>query len=187
MQIDLKTLGEISLDLETLQRGTPGITPRFGAALAEAASVCLDERGHSSPAWMVVRGTVDAKAELSWNSPDDQARRCWADAEVATEHGAYGVATLLVPEISGLTVVERSKKGTGFDYWLGERDDEGPLFQGKARLEVSGMRTGASGAVQSRVKQKLRQTEPSDGALPAIVVVVEFGTPQSLVATKCGM
>jgi hypothetical protein len=185
MQIELKTTGEISLDLEILASGTPGITSRFGAALAEAASVCLDERGHSSPAFMTVHGTLEAKAELSWQSPDDQARRCWADPEVATEYGAYGLATLLVPEISGLTVVERSKKGTGFDYWLGEKGDEGPLFQGKARLEVSGIRTGSDTAVESRAKQKLRQTQPSDGAVPAIVVVVEFGRPQSLVAKKC--
>jgi hypothetical protein len=135
---------------------------------------------------MTVRGTLEAKAEISWQSPDDQARRCWADPEVATEHGAYGVATLLVPEISDLTVVERSKKGAGFDYWLGEKNDGGPLFQGKARLEVSGIRTGSESAVESRVKQKLRQTQPSDGTLPAIIIVVEFGSPQSVVVRKCG-
>ena len=187
MRIELRATGEIALALETLESGTPGITPRFGATLAEAASVCLDERGHSSPTLMTVRGTLEAEAKLSWQSPDDQARRCWADPEVATEHGAYGVATLLVPEISDFTVVERSKKGTGFDYWLGEKNDDGPLFQGKARLEVSGIRTGSDNAVRNRIKKKLRQTEPSDGVLPAIVVVVEFGAPQSLVAEKCGM
>jgi len=92
----------------------------------------------------------------------------------------------LVPEISDLTVVERSKKGAGFDYWLGEKNDGGPLFQGKARLEVSGIRTGSESAVESRVKQKLRQTQPSDGTLPAIIIVVEFGSPQSVVVRKCG-
>jgi len=136
---------------------------------------------------MAVRGALEATAQLYWQSPDDQTRRCWADPNVATEHGACGVATLLVPEISDLTVVERSRKGTGFDYWLGEKNDEGPLFQGKARLEVSGIRTGSDSTVASRVKQKLRQTQPSDGSLPAIVVVVEFGSPQSVVANKCGM
>jgi len=37
-------------------------------------------------------------------------------------------------------VIERSRKGTGFDYWLGSADEVGELpFQNKVRLEVSGI------------------------------------------------
>lgn len=75
--------------------------------------------------------------------------------------------------------MERSAKGTGIDYWLGD-DAEGPPFQNKARLEVSGI-LRAEGNVETvvsgRVRAKQRQTQRSSGTLPACVVVVEFGSP----------
>jgi hypothetical protein len=73
--------------------------------------------------------------------------------------------------------VERSKKKTGFDFWLASRDSEVDLFQGLTRLEVSGIREGDSTALEARVRQKIKQTKVSDGQLPAVIVVVEFGLP----------
>ncbi|NTU43530.1 MAG: hypothetical protein HGA78_10895 [Nitrospirales bacterium] len=160
------------------------MTPTWGGSLSEAASVCLEDQGHANPIILKVNGDYMAQASIERDEVTEQMRRCWNDPEVATEHGAYGLAALLLPHVSGLCVVERSKKGTGFDYWLGSPDDA-PLFQGKARLEVSGIRKGTDAVVASRVKQKLKQTNPSDGILPAIIVVVEFGTPQSQVVNKC--
>jgi len=116
---------------------------------------------------------------LEWEPTDEQIRRCWADNEVATEHGAYGIAVLLVTELTGLTVVERSRKGTGFDYWLGPRDSAGPLFQQRERLEVSGIRRGTDAAVRSRLREKLDRLQRYGQSPPAIVIVVEFGTPRS--------
>jgi hypothetical protein len=174
----------IYLPLQLLMDGAPGITPGFGKGLAEAASVCLSGQGHVSPTPMVIGGVLTGDAQISWDAPNDQTRRCWADDDVTTEHGAYGVATLLISEISDLQVVARSKRRTGFDYWLGAKDDVGPLFQGKARLEVSGIRRGGNAAISRRVRDKLKQTQQSDGLLPAIVVVVEFGGPQSRVAER---
>jgi GrpB-like predicted nucleotidyltransferase (UPF0157 family) len=108
--------------------------------------------------------------------------RSWNDPEEATEYGAVAIAALLAKRETGHTVIERSRKGTGFDYWLG--NDSGTLFQQKARLEVSGIRHGNERAVQGRVRMKLKQTEPSDGSFPAYVVVVEFGTPLAEVRRK---
>lgn len=173
------------LALDDLGKGTPGVSPEYGRSLAQAAAVCLDSQGHSSPTEMPVKGDASAEVDLEWETPDERARRSWADMEFATEQGAYGIATLLVPKVSDWTVAERSRKGTGFDYWLADQDDEGPLFQNKARLEVSGILSGTDSTLNSRVKQKLEQTTPSDGALPALVVVVEFGGPTSKVAKKC--
>ena len=112
-------------------------------------------------------------------------RRCWNDDEVATEYGAYGIATLLVPRITNLQVVERSKKGTGFDYWLGSSMETETLFQNKARLEVSGIRAGSEATIVGRVRKKLGQTVKSDAALSVMVIVVEFSGPQSRVAKRC--
>ena len=57
-------------------------------------------------------------------------------------------------------------------------------FTEKARLEVSGIRTGSNSTVSARVEQKLRQISVSSGNLPGIVVVVEFGTPLARMADQ---
>lgn len=176
---------QLDLQLKELKSGAPGITPAFGEGLAEAASVCLEDRHHSSPTPMRISGELSGSAILEWEPPSSQIRRCWNDDEEATEHGAYGIATLLLPRVFDLEVVERSKKGTGFDYWLGSPTDTESLFQNRARLEVSGIRSGVESTVASRVRKKLRQTTQSDANLPAFVVVVEFGEPQSRIAKRC--
>jgi len=76
-----------------------------------------------------------------------------------------------------------SRKSGGFDYWLGERGD--PLFQKKARLEVSGILSGKRSDIRARIKQKREQTTASDHlSLPAYIIVVEFSTPTAQVETK---
>ena len=133
---------------------------------------------------MQVSGELAGHAVIEWEPTTGQARRCWNDDEVATEHGAYGIATLLVQQVADLQVVERSKKGTGFDYWLGSAAEEESLFQNRALLEVSGIRNATESRLAERVGKKLKQTERSDGVLPALVVVVEFGEPQSRIAKR---
>jgi hypothetical protein len=108
---------------------------------------------------------------------DDQTRRCYNDLQEATELGACGIAILIVCDLTGMVVIERSKKGPGFDYWLGEEDDGALPFAGKARLEASGMLSGSRSGVQTRVRQKRQQVRPSDHLAPGYVAVVEFGTP----------
>ncbi|MCP4695280.1 MAG: hypothetical protein GY862_00315 [Gammaproteobacteria bacterium] len=170
--------------LDELKEGTLGITPEFGACLAQAASVCLVDQGHSSPSNMEIKGEIEAIATVIWDSPTKQAIRCWNDDEIATEHGAYGIATVLVSHISGLQVIERSKKGTGFDYWLGAEDDTAPLFQQRTSMEVSGIRNGTKALVKRRVQEKLSRLEGSNSSLPAYVIVVEFSGPLSEIIKK---
>ena len=49
---------ELKLKLTDLRSGAPGITPAFGEGLAEAASVCLEDREHSSPTPMQISGEI---------------------------------------------------------------------------------------------------------------------------------
>lgn len=128
-------------------------------------------------------GTRGSHASIKWDAVDDQMRRSWNDRENATENGAYGIAILVVLKIKHLHVLEQSKKGTGFDFWLGSPDEDEP-FQNKARLEVSGIRKGSRAMISGRVDQKLKQTKKSGGKHPAVVVVVEFGTPQTHVVDR---
>jgi hypothetical protein len=172
-----------ALSLDSLVDGFPHIPPERGAMMVQAAVVCLDDQAHSSPVSLVVDGTVTASFSLTWSEEVTEAkRRFWNDLEEATQHGAYTVAILLIRALTGYTVIERSRKGTGFDWWLGTDDD---LFQRKARLEVSGILRGTPRRINSRIKARLGQTRQSDNlALTAYVVVVEFGTPRAKVVQR---
>lgn len=170
------------LDLGDLGHGLPAITRNFGKALAEAGGVCLESQGHVQGVQLLVRGYRNKRYPLAWPPVTDQTRRCWNDPEVATEHGAMGIAVLLAQKEIGYTVIQRSGKGTGIDYWMGEGQDVS--LEKKARLEISGIRSGSDQDVKVRIRQKLRQTDRSDGSLPTYVIVVEFGYPLAEVQKK---
>jgi len=132
------------LILTQLAEGLPAVTPAFGAALAEAGAICFEKQNHPNGVELNVDGAFTAKYKVYWQKVTDQMMlRCWNDYEVTTEHAAYGVAFLLICDLTEYTVIERRRKGDGFDYWLGEGKSEEKLpFQKKARLEVSGIRRG---------------------------------------------
>ena len=170
------------LNLNDLGNGLPAITPAWGSVLAQVAGVCLESQGHHQGVLLRVTGHLNSTHALNWPPVSAQALKTWADPQEATEYGATAIAVLLVKKEAGYAVIERSVKGTGIDYWLGH-EAEGPPFQNKARLEVSGiLNTEGSGrsvesAVAKRVREKLKQTQSSSGSLPAYVVVIEFGSP----------
>jgi hypothetical protein len=126
-----------------------------------------------------VDGELFGSYSVVFEPVTQQMIRCWNDDEVATECGAYAIAILLIVERTEYTVIERSRKGTGFDYWLGTDGDT--LFQAKARLEVSGIRSGDERDIDRRSLRKQRQVRPTSNPLPAYVVIVEFGTPRGRV------
>jgi hypothetical protein len=163
----------------------PGWSLTFGATCA--AAVCLDEQNHPNPVTLQIDGQYPCEIEIQWNAVDDTTRRFNADPEVATEYGAYGIVSLIMPHLTNLTVIERSikGKGCGFDFWLGSIDNLDTLFQRKARLEVSGIRNGSQSIIQSRVNMKLKQISPSDTLVPGYICIVEFGTPRSRIIEKC--
>lgn len=171
------------LRLDSLTEGFPHIPPECGASMAQAGAVCLENQGHGCGVRLAVEGTFTASFAIHWSAPVTEAmRHYWNDLEEATEQGAYGLAILLVRALTGYTVVERARKGTGFDWWLGNDDN---LFQKKARLEVSGILRGPAWRIRSRVTAKEVQTERSSSSgLTAYVVVVEFGTPKSKVVRR---
>lgn len=171
-----------NLVLESLASGFPAIPEVGGLNLAQAGAVCLNRHGHPQGVELKVTGDFAAIFHLYWPDVTEPMRRFWNDTEVAVEHGAYGIACLLIRCLTPFTVIERSRKGTGFDYWLGKEGDF--LFQRKARLEVSGIGKGSARQIARRVNIKLKQIARSDGALPAYVIVVEFSAPTSQVVKK---
>lgn len=185
---DSKSIATLHLnDLRQTNSERPGWSLTFGATCAEAAAVCLDAQGHPERVALQIDSIQSCTIELQWDAIDETIRRFNADQEVATEYGAYGIAALIMPRLTNLTVIERSVKGKGFgfDFWLGSIDDPDTLFQRKARLEVSGIRKGSEALLQSRVNMKLKQISPSDTLAPGYIAVVEFGTPKARIVKKC--
>lgn len=176
------------LAMSDLAGGIPALTPYWGGALAEAAATCFENQGHRSGVRMAVEYTASDTHrrgfKVRWDPVTDQTLRCCNDLQEATEYGAVGVAVLLTKELTEFTAIERSRKGTGFDYWLGHQREEVLPFQHAARLEVSGILSGDDADISARVKAKLRQTRRSDGTLPGYVAVVEFGRPEARVVRK---
>lgn len=171
------------LDLTVLSSDAfaPGLTAELGGAMGQAAAVCLDNQNHVSGVSFSVRGDWSRRFSISWTGPTEQARRAWGDMQDATEFGACGIAGVLITKVTDLTIVQRSRKGTGFDYWLGNKNNPVDLFQDTARLEVSGILVGDLSTVRTRTNQKLNQITKSNNHLPGYVVVVEFGTPHSVI------
>jgi hypothetical protein len=175
------------LNLHQLAEGIPALTRSLGEVHAECAAVCLEHQGHQESVELHVRGVKDVRFELSRPTVTDQMRRAHFDLQRATEYGACGVALLLAREVTGLTAIEQSRKGTGFDYWIGAADQPPStlVFQKSARLEISGLLSATEKQFAGRIRQKLRQSEPSDKTgLPAFAIVIDFGRPQAEVAER---
>ena len=192
------------LDLSELDTDDiPGVGRERGADLAKAGAVCLESQGHSPGVQLAVRGISESRYTLTWPEVTAQDRRTWADPDEATEDGAAGIAALLAIREIGYTIILRSYKSTGIDYWLGNSDQSDvtiaertmtsalqPLLEDdalivKGRMEVSGILHGDDQQISARTRLKLRQTDQSDSsALPAYVVVVEFGQPVAEVTRK---
>lgn len=181
----------------------PGTSPVYGAALAEACSVCLERSNHVSGVSLSVTGLGDGDYRLFWDAVTRQMFRTWTDSDEAVEHGAACLAEFIVKEKIGHMVLSRSYKGTGFDYLLGDRNvdevsnaeraatlewaevlrNDGLVV--RARLEVSGIMRGTDVQVRRRVSSKLEQMSVSDGwGVPGYAVVVEFGRPLAVIAER---
>jgi hypothetical protein len=170
-----------TVHLPDLRKGMPGITESFGDCLCDAASVCLENRQHASGVAMAVSGSLNSDPlRVTWESPSETALRCYNDLGFAAEFGAYGVAALVVERLTGYTVYERSRKGTGFDFWLAPKDAAAaPLFQEKRRLEVSGLLDGEESEFKRRMQGKLDQLANGGVELLGYGLVVHFGRPES--------
>jgi hypothetical protein len=172
-----------SLALEDLASNFPHIPPECGIALVQSPVLCLEGQGHASGVLLNVLGSCTTTFRLGWSMDVTEAmRRYWNDPEETVEQGAQAVSLVLLRSWAGLTVLERSRRGTGFDWWLAPADN---LFQATARLEVSGMMRGSTRRLNGRLKARVTQTERSDpSGLTAYVAVVEFGAPRAKVVRR---
>lgn len=173
-----------NLEIKEIEKGLPGITPTAAGQLSEACMVCLHRSNHPENVTMTLTGDVNKDYNIVWkDSFNEQVDRTYKDQEYATEHGAVCISALLAIKETDYTIIERSRKGTGFDYWLGY-ENEIP-FMKSARLEVSGIFKGGQKPLETRFKKKIKQTNQSDSInIPAYISIVEFSTPIAKFAQK---
>ena len=164
-----------TLSLRSLPNVTARITTTYLANLADAAAVCLDYHRHPQTTTLTVLGASEPDYGLTSFPVTPAMSQTWNDFQYAVEHGAYGIALLLLKETHGLVAVERSRKGTGFDFWMGTNTD--PLFQDKAFLEVSGILSGDRSRVSNRRNEKFIQVGQTSYPSKGFIVIVEFGNP----------
>ncbi len=167
-----------TLDLHSLNQVGSYLTREICDFFSQAAAVCLDNQNHTPGGLLKVEGDLSTQFQLSWQPVTPQMRDSWEDMQDTTEDGACGLAILMIQKLTEYKVIKRSRKQTGFDYWLGAKEDDNYPFQAKARLEISGLLKGSNRQIDQRVRNKIEQVKPSNYLkLPAYIVVVEFSTP----------
>lgn len=144
--------------------------------MAEASSVCLEDRGHGLFVQLDVEGLLEAGFEVERLAVDSRMKSSHRDENRATENGAYGISILVLYSLTGLRVLHQSRVNSGFDYFLAPEDE--PLFQAAARLEVSGIRNGTGREIRVRTREKLRQIQRSGIDEPVLIAIVEFSRPR---------
>ena len=157
-----------------------GVTAGLSAAFAEAASVCLG-RHYASPQQVRLRdGNEEWQVVIEWQSPDRRTRDGWANTDDATEYGAYGLALAAVELTRRMFAVRRAETRTGADYYLAVPAPQPDDLEASVRLEVSGTDQASEVAMETRLREKVRQAEQGSSNLPAIAAVVGFAVTKSL-------
>lgn len=176
------------LKLSDILQGMPGVSLVEGANLHECCVVELHRHGHTSPTIMKVSSEDDIDYNLLWNDVfDNQLDRTYSDRQYSIERSAVCISIILALHLTDYTVIERSRKGTGFDYMLGYKEDV--FYNPRARLEISGIsKETRSNSMNMRFEQKSRQTDISDSTnLPAYISIVELQTPKAIFEPKTPM
>jgi hypothetical protein len=179
----------VLIDLDSLPHQVPCLTPNWCRTLSEAAVFCLTSHQHTTNVRLLIESNVagtPASAELCWSIPVTEALRNTCQNEPqTTDFGAMALALLITLNLTEYTEFQQSKIGTGFDYWLGKKDE----FGFSARLEISGIRQKTSkNTVYSRLRIKQEQVSKSDYlGYPAYVIIIEFSEPGAAYMRKLAL
>lgn len=172
----------LEINLDELRKGLPGFTSIASSYLAEAATYCLNISGHKTGVNLTLEvGDEKKDVIVNWYSalPQD-VESTWQDEQELVEYAAVGIALPLVLTLSEYTDVQRARKGSGVDFWLGQKDENGfPILE--ALLEISGiLKKNSRNTVTARLQQKIRQARRSPYKnIPVYIVVIEFSIPMA--------
>jgi hypothetical protein len=167
-----------TLNFMTLSERHFGVTPAVSGTFAEAARVCLDRHHETPQDFKISDNGIETIAEAAWPPADPRTHAGWANRDVATEFGAYGLAIAAVEATRGLVAVARAEKLTGADYYLGAGNGMLEDLENCYRLEVSGTADGNISVIKNRLSQKIEQARNGASDKPAIAAVVGFAALQ---------
>ncbi|HFA52169.1 MAG TPA: hypothetical protein ENJ95_24390 [Bacteroidetes bacterium] len=114
---------------------------------------------------------------------EEDASKSWQDEDELVEYGAKAIALLLIEKFTEYKEFQRSAKGTGADFWIGETDEKG-FVNYMALLEVSGMKKETSdNRINARINNRIKRLEKmAHKNIPYYIVVVEFASPKSKIS-----
>ncbi len=174
------------IHLNDLREKCSKLSPKRCDSFAEAGAVAFENQAHRPGVELLVDAEPSQKFQLTWDKPD--ARNDWQEPTEVANLGAVAVGLSMAFELTEFEVVRQAKIGATFDYHLGYNKGD-PRYDPDnflaARLEISGINKGTTSQLSQRVREKMRQMDPSDGSgLPAFVAVTEFGKPITVFKKK---
>ena len=171
----------IILKLHTIGEGIEGISPTYGAYMAECAAVCFESQGHKSGVLLPYSdGQVTKYSVVEWtHEVNDSIMDSHFDEKRTTDFGAMGVAVLLTCELTDFRIFKTSETNNGYDFLLRNKSVDENFLSGK--LEISGIRKETpQNTVKSRlsVKEKQILKNIDDDAI-CYVSIIEFSKPEA--------
>ena len=180
----------IVIDLDKLQEAVPEMTESLVGYIYDAAVYCLHHGSHLSGVGCEVRD-YESKvmdATMVWTKQySGRIERTYGETDYAVEFAGEAVACLMVRELTDYTVIERSQRHDGVDFWLAERRDEDKFrFHREARMESKGITEARYPSdIKTKVDGAITQTKRSDHTLlPAYIIVTEFSGPVILMVQR---
>ncbi len=173
----------IVLDLDKIHESIPTMAKSLADYMYDAAVFCFHHHSHSPGKRCEVRSleeTIEI-ASLVWTRQiTDRIVNAFGDTGYAVEFAAEGIACLTIQEFAAYTVIERSQRNEGVDFWLAEsRDEDNFILQRAARMESKGITEARYPSdIKARVDEGAKQSKRSDETgLPAYIIVTEFSNP----------
>lgn len=161
----------------------PALTRSFAGLMEEAIVMCMREHHHLSGIPCDIKDFTEvlARAEIVWVKEfTDRIARAFGSTSRAAELAGEGIAILTILAMTDYTIIERSIKGTGVDFWLGNiGSSTEEIVQRAARMEVKGRtQIESDGKIRSAVRKGMKQTVRSAATkLPVCVILTEFSRP----------
>lgn len=159
------------------------LTETFAAALVETCIWAFKHHGHAKGVGLRVEYKGESRAlPVRWErDPGPNADKCYTDHDQVADDAACILALESIRLLTGKTGVERSAKGTRFDYYLSTSEDDTLIFNDASFLEVSGIFGEKKGnTVQSRRNRKINRLEKPGGpglSEQTYICIVELSTP----------
>lgn len=116
---------------------------------------------------------VNRQLRLTWSVESENIGVPPVQENVITEWAACGIACIILPLYTGLRMLHVTQSGDGFDYWVGNRNEE-------FGLEISGT---LAGNLNQRHRLKIRQLLNSPHHVAGYVCVVSFQAKQAILSS----